>query len=221
MRIDQVQAHTPFTLTDSWAYDLPLQECLARQLDQSEIGRQNWPAVKESLARFSKKSASEARRFSELCERPGSHPRLVQFDEWGRRVDRVETSEGWRSLLDWQVRNRIIGEAYPMQYQRDLQETHSRSLGGRTGLGETARLFSFARTFIFSPDSQVSLCPTSMTDACARVLELYGTHTQKDRYLPRLLSARPEHAWYSGQWMTELRGESTSFTPDDLLLDIL
>jgi alkylation response protein AidB-like acyl-CoA dehydrogenase len=208
MRIDEVQAHTPFEITDYWGSDPAFQQALARQFGQSSDGQRLWPELSKRLADFSRNVQHEVRPIAELCSRPNTAPRLIQFDEWGRRVDRVETGEGWRGLLEWQSRVGIVGESYNVQGQEGVLENGDISAGGRKRLGDLARLYNFARIFIFSPDCHVALCPTSMTDGAVRVLELYGTDAQKKLYMPKLLTRNFDDAWLAGQWMTEVAGGS-------------
>ncbi|PWN36238.1 uncharacterized protein FA14DRAFT_155643 [Meira miltonrushii] len=208
MRVDEVQPHTPFVVKDYWSSDAPFRFALARQFSQSKQGKEYWPELSKRLEEFSLKVEREARPLAKLCDRPNQEPRLVQFNEWGQRIDSVETSEGWRGLLQWQMANGIVSESYPAQGQEDSVNNHNISAGGRDRLGEIARMYNFARTLIFTPDSQVAVCPTSMTDGAARVLELYGTSSQKQKYLPKLFGRTPDKFWLSGQWMTEVAGGS-------------
>jgi Adaptive response protein AidB N-terminal domain len=38
------------------------------------------------------------RELAAIAERPETEPTLVQYDQWGKRVDKMHTSEGWRAL---------------------------------------------------------------------------------------------------------------------------
>jgi hypothetical protein len=38
------------------------------------------------------------RELARNAERPEMEPTLVQYDQWGRRIDQLLTSEGWRGL---------------------------------------------------------------------------------------------------------------------------
>ncbi|PCH40066.1 hypothetical protein WOLCODRAFT_88441 [Wolfiporia cocos MD-104 SS10] len=115
---------------------------------------------------------------------------LVQYDQWGRRVDDLQTSEGWRGLKALFQQEGIIG----IFYERTFKE-HSRAYG-------------FAKILLANGDSQVIDCPLSMTDGCARVIELLGTPKAKEDILPRLISRDPLIAFTAGQWMTERPGGS-------------
>ena len=51
-------------------------------------------------------------------------PKLVQYDQWGRRIDELHTSEGWRELKRIVQREGLPG----IFYERKFQE-HSRTYG--------------------------------------------------------------------------------------------
>lgn len=51
-------------------------------------------------------------------------PHLVQYDQWGRRVDELHTSEGWRDLKAVGQKEGLPGIFYERKYQE-----HSRSYG--------------------------------------------------------------------------------------------
>ncbi|TRM64050.1 acyl-CoA dehydrogenase/oxidase C-terminal [Schizophyllum amplum] len=61
---------------------------------------------------------------------------------------------------------------------------------------------------IFYERKHGSLLPISMTDGCARVIELAGSPAMKRDVFPRLVSRDPEQAFTAGQWMTERPGGS-------------
>lgn len=65
---------------------------------------------------------------------------------------------------------------------------------------------SRAQLFLWTPDCGNVGCPLSMTDGCARVLELLGTDDMKRDVLSRLVTSDPDTAWTAGQWMTERPG---------------
>ncbi|RDB17827.1 Acyl-CoA dehydrogenase family member 11 [Hypsizygus marmoreus] len=117
-------------------------------------------------------------------------PSLIQYDQWGRRVDELETSEGWRDLKAVSQKEGLPGIFYERKYQE-----HSRTYG-------------FAKMMLMVGDSHEVFCPLSMTDGTARVIELIGNKEMKEKILPRLISRDPSFAFTSGQWMTERPGGS-------------
>ncbi|KAJ3853375.1 acyl-CoA dehydrogenase/oxidase [Lentinula lateritia] len=119
-----------------------------------------------------------------------SPPKLVQYDNWGRRVDELHTSEGWRSLKATAQREGVPGIFYERKYR------------------EHSRTFGFAKALMMVGDSHEVFCPLSMTDGAARVIELMGTEGMKREILPKLISREPSSAFVAGQWMTERPGGS-------------
>ncbi|KAL1743169.1 hypothetical protein HDZ31DRAFT_83606 [Schizophyllum fasciatum] len=117
-------------------------------------------------------------------------PTLVQYDQWGRRVDRLQTSEGWRKLKAISQRQGLPAIFYERKH------------------GEYSRIDGFARVLMMAGDMHTIFCPISMTDGCARVIELVGTPAMKKDIFPRLISRDPEQAFTAGQWMTERPGGS-------------
>ncbi|EJT97266.1 acyl-CoA dehydrogenase/oxidase C-terminal [Dacryopinax primogenitus] len=143
--------------------------------------------VEADLRRFAKRIHDGVGR---LAEGPHNEPRLVQYDHYGRRVDRLETSEGWRKLKDIAAEEGIVGIAFERQ------------------TGEYARVHQFAKIYLWVGDSRVVGCPMSMTDGAARVIEKYGTPLMKSSILPLLTTRDTTHAWTAGQFMTEKPGGS-------------
>ncbi|GAV99913.1 acyl- dehydrogenase [Lentinula edodes] len=126
-----------------------------------------------------------------------SPPKLVQYDNWGRRVDELHTSEGWRSLKAIAQREGVPGIFYERKYR------------------EHSRTFGFAKALMMVGDSHEVFCPLSMTDGAARVIELMGTEGMKREILPKLISREPSSAFVAGQWMTE---EGPTATDGDIAL---
>jgi putative acyl-CoA dehydrogenase len=117
-------------------------------------------------------------------------PRLVHYDAWGRRIDRVDMAPAWRALHAVAAEEGIVATAY------------------ERSAGRWSRVHQFARLYLFHPSSALYTCPLAMTDGAARVLELHGPAELQREVLPRLISRDPAYAWTSGQWMTERTGGS-------------
>lgn len=71
----------------------------------------------------------------ELASR-ASPPTLVQYNQWGERVDDLRTSEGWRGLKELAQREGIPGIFYERKH------------------GEYSRLHGFAKGLLLVADSQ-------------------------------------------------------------------
>jgi acyl-CoA dehydrogenase len=122
-------------------------------------------------------------------------PTLRQFDPWGGRVDRVETSAGWQTLRSAAAAHAVVA----LPYQPDARAT----------FGSTARVVHHALLHLFGPESAVFSCPVAMSDGAAALLSRDDVDPAvRDAWLPRLLSTDPDRAITSGQWMTESQGGS-------------
>ncbi|THG94106.1 hypothetical protein EW026_g7297 [Hermanssonia centrifuga] len=119
-----------------------------------------------------------------------TNPKFVQYNHWGRRIDSLETSEGWRFMRDTAIKEGYINIPYARKY------------------GEYSRIYGFLKNMIMTGDFHVIMCPLGMTDGTARVIELVGSEAVKRTILPRLISRDPSIAYTSGQWMTERPGGS-------------
>jgi alkylation response protein AidB-like acyl-CoA dehydrogenase len=117
-------------------------------------------------------------------------PRVVHYDAWGRRIDRIVMAPAWRSLHAVAAEEGIVATAYERRE------------------GAWSRVHQFARLYLFHPSSALYTCPLAMSDGAARVLELHGPAPLVKDVLPRLVSRDPARMWTSGQWMTERTGGS-------------
>jgi alkylation response protein AidB-like acyl-CoA dehydrogenase len=122
-------------------------------------------------------------------------PRLVRYDPWGTRVDRVETAAGWRTHRAAAARHALVGLPYLP--------------GARAQWGAGARVVQHALLHLYVPESATYSCPVAMSDGAAALL----CHPEVDpplraAWLPRLVSTDPADVVTSGQWMTETTGGS-------------
>lgn len=164
---------------DRWQIDATLRDTLARILPP-DVYAEAEPGFAALGAR--------APELSALAERAEANPpRLTTYDGWGARVDRIDVDPAWTRLVEIGQEAGVVAVPYEDRF------------------GAHARVVQFGLLDLFNAISATADCPLSMTDAAARVLitedpDLAATH------VPRL-TAR-EHAWTSGQWMTETAGGS-------------
>ncbi|HMI54672.1 MAG TPA: acyl-CoA dehydrogenase family protein [Gemmatimonadaceae bacterium] len=143
--------------------------------------------IEPDLRRLGDRVATDILALGEAAEM--SPPRHVPYDAWGRRVDRIETSDAWRMLDQISAAEGIVATGY--------ERAH----------GAHSRIDQFARLYLFAPSSGLYSCPLAMTDGAARFLEVHGDDTTKP-VLAHLTSRDPNEFWTSGQWMTERTGGS-------------
>ncbi len=119
-----------------------------------------------------------------------NEPTLMQWDAWGSRIDRIETTPLWHEAERLAVRLGLTA----IPYERKE--------------GPWSRTRQFALVYLFHPVTDVYSCPLAMTDGAARAL-LDAHHVQLiDHAVPHLTSRDPREFWTSGQWMTESTGGS-------------
>ena len=142
-----------------------------------------------ALHALGRRAAGDLLALADAAER--EPPRHVPFDPWGRRVDRIETSDAWRAL------------------DRAAAEHGLVAMGYERAWGPWSRVVQMAALALFHPSSAVYSCPLAMTDGAARCLELHaGDDPALRDALAHLTTRDPAAFWTSGQWMTERTGGS-------------
>ena len=85
-------------------------------------------------------------------------PVLEQFDGYGRRIDKIHISEGWKFL-----KKQIVSEKL-------VQIPYKNSVEGDQDFHPNARLHQIAKLYLFAPSSGLTSCPLAMTDGAAFTL---------------------------------------------------
>ncbi|KAI1793402.1 acyl-CoA dehydrogenase/oxidase [Ganoderma leucocontextum] len=181
MRVEEGFQPVPFVEGNPYTTDPALPSLLRRILPPDVF-----QDADREMKRFGGEVLTTLREASKLC----TPPQLVQYDNWGRRVDELRTSEGWRRLKDIYHREGLVAIPYERKYQ------------------EYSRPYGFTKVFLAAADSDVTDCPMSMSDGVARVIELIGSEALKRDIFLRLISRDPSQAYTAGQWMTERPGGS-------------
>lgn len=172
------------SLKNTWQSDLQLQKIISHFFSESrDYG------VFDHLQALGELASGQMLAWAEDAEK--NPPQHVPFDPWGKRVDELRTSSGWKSLEALAASQGIVATGYD-----------------RGAYAERARVYQMALLYLYSPSSAIYSCPLAMTDGAARAIELYGTEDLKKRVLPHLLSRDPQNFWTAGQWMTERTGGS-------------
>jgi acyl-CoA dehydrogenase len=119
-----------------------------------------------------------------------NEPRLMQWDAWGNRIDRITPTPLWQEAERLAVEHGLVADAYEQAF------------------GMHSRVVQFAKVYLFAASTDVYSCPLAMTDGAARALLDSGNEQLVARAVPHLTSRDPARFWTSGQWMTEATGGS-------------
>jgi alkylation response protein AidB-like acyl-CoA dehydrogenase len=173
----------PPRLDHLYRSDSPLRALLRQALPAEVLG-----ACEPELDRLGELGAGPLYRM-QLDDRL-TEPRLVQWDAWGNRVDRITSTPLWQQAERLAAEHGLVAEAYEQAF------------------GVHSRLVQFAKIYLFAASTDVYSCPLAMTDGAARALLDSGNEQLAARAVPHLTSRDPARFWTSGQWMTEATGGS-------------
>lgn len=134
--------------------------------------------------------AHAAEAWTAARSRGAEKPALTQWDAWGERIDRIETTPVWQRGAEMATRFGLVAAGHDAAH------------------GEYARCDQFARVYLHHVASEFHTCPLAMSDGAATALKASGNRELIGRALPRLLAREASQLWLSGQWMTELAGGS-------------
>lgn len=175
---------TPPRLPDGWSGDTTLRETLRWHVGD-EVLALSEPRLKE-MGRIA--TDPQVLALGTRAER--EEPELVHYDTWGGRIDEIRVSDAWYELGRLGIEAGVTCLPY-----EDGQ------------FGEHGRTIASALLILWGPSSALYSCPVAMTDAAARTLLQYGDESDRP-VVERLTSSDFDHAWSSGQWMTETAGGS-------------
>jgi alkylation response protein AidB-like acyl-CoA dehydrogenase len=134
--------------------------------------------------------AHAAAAWIEARARAASEPSLQQWDAWGTRIDRIETTPVWQRGAAMTTRYGFVAAGHDSAH------------------GAWSRVDQFVRVYLYHVASEFYTCPLAMSDGAATALKASPAHALAARVLPHLLARDPAQLWLSGQWMTETAGGS-------------
>ena len=146
---------------------------------KDNISSENFDHIATDLNRFGERVISDILEVAEQAEM--ETPRI--------KNDELILSPAWRKLHDISAEEGLI------------------SIGYQEKFGKDARIYQFAKKYLFNSSSAYFSCPLAMTDGALKLLKEYDPHTFNAE-ISHLLSNAPEEFWTSGQWMTEKNGGS-------------
>ncbi|MFL5478992.1 MAG: acyl-CoA dehydrogenase, partial [Gemmatimonadaceae bacterium] len=114
-------------------------DALLRSYLRWRLPSQMLSEVEPDLRRLGERVVTDILSLAEAAE--ASPPGHVPYDAWGRRVDRIETSDAWRELDRISAMEGIVAIAYERKH------------------GARSRIDQFARLYLFAPSSALYSCP--------------------------------------------------------------
>ena len=174
---------SPPALGNQYEDDRMLRSFLAR-VCPPEVLREIEPSLTE-MGRLAGGELYELQLADRLNE-----PRLVQWDAWGNRIDKVEVTPLWQVAERIAAEHGVVATAYERKH------------------GSLSRVHQCALAYLFTPSTDIYSCPLAMTDGAARTLLASKNEALIQRAVPHLITRDPAEFWTAGQWMTELTGGS-------------
>ncbi|KAF2093781.1 acyl-CoA dehydrogenase/oxidase C-terminal [Rhizodiscina lignyota] len=216
----------PSSSTDGFIQAIPklenqfLEDAALRRVFELLIPSQAQAALTTSLTTFGSTVLNPS--IFRLIENAEKHePYIRTFDSFGRRIDELVTSEGWRGLQEIGIREGIMATGYERLGQSGAVVAPDPASAGESDL-QCARVYQFIKYLLWTGSCANVTCPSAMQDGAARLL---FTHLNRDAQsghkllsnterlvlstaFRHLTSRDPAICWTSGQWMTERSGGS-------------
>src|SRR5688500_1146407 len=126
----------PPTLGNQYDADAELRSLLSRILPAEVLA-----AVEPELREMGRLSSE---LYPQQLEDLPNLPRLVQWDAWGNRVDRIEPTAVWRAAERLAAEHGVVATAY--------ERAH----------GAFSRIHQLALAYLFTPSTDIYSCPLAM-----------------------------------------------------------
>eukprot|EP01132_Coremiostelium_polycephalum_P009128 gene9128-11184_t len=170
-------------LGNQYLEDTFLLESLKRVLPNDVL-----KSIEPDLIRFGDRVVTDILQHGRNSE--NNPPKLVQYDAWGKRIDKIVVDESWNILKNISAEEGLVGIGYERKQK------------------EYSRIYQYIKLYLFSCSSAVFDCPLSMTDGGARLIERFGDKEMMSGPYQHFITRDPKNFWTSGQWMTEKTGGS-------------
>jgi acyl-CoA dehydrogenase len=169
-----------------WGSSAALRAIVVSRLQTGDL---EWASLR--LERMGRYAGKEVRDLAAIADRES--PRLVQWDERGDRIDRIDYHPSYRRMEEIAYGSGMVG----LKYDRGT---------GRSQ--RTLQLTCFSMGYLFAMAEMGLYCPVCMTDGVARSLTRYGTGERAERAIAHLTSTNRSTVWTGGMFLTERCGGS-------------
>ena len=117
-------------LGNQYRGDSLLRQALSRLLPPSVLAE-----VEPDLVRMGERAVTDLPLLAADAQR--NAPRLVSFDPWGRRIDRIEVAEGWKRLEAAAAEEGLVATGFERRH------------------GPASRVVQFAKLYLYTPSSAI------------------------------------------------------------------
>lgn len=145
---------------------------------------------------LSKLGADAGSKLDQLSRTADKHtPELISYNSKGERIDEIEFNNAYLQMEQ-------------MGYGKYSLVAMSHKEGVLGWPKEFPYVLKYAFWYLFAQSEFGLLCPMSMTDSAARILEKFASPSMQEKYLPLLTSTDMDEFWTAAQFMTEKQGGS-------------
>lgn len=193
---EQVESYQePPRLGNQFLEDYALRNYIQLYLTQFKLDD---PTIQDILMTLSTLGSNVIQYQNLALEAEQNPPRLQVFDAFGKRINKVKTSQAWKDLRIAAIKEKMVSDLYTGRF------------------GPASRFVQVVKLYLFHSSSAMWGGPLGVTDGAAYLLKgLLGTqHPYKkeiENSFRMLTSDNPANAWTCGQWTTEKEGHIDPF----------
>jgi len=190
LQLQLIHSQEPPRLGNQFLEDSALRDYIGLYFAKMKLSTEAISEIITTLSRLGAK-ADEYNKYALDAER--NIPQLQLFDAYGKKVNVIHTSEGWKKLREISIQERMISDNYEKKF------------------GVASRFVQVLKMYLFHASSGMWSGPMATTDGAAALLKsLIGSkhpyEPEIKKYFERLVSTDPSQAWSSGQWTIEKEG---------------
>ena len=157
------------------------------------FSKEDFSRAKSLLAELGEIAGNKLDQLSRTADK--NSPKLHSYDAKGSRIDKIDFHPAYHEM-------EYLG------YSKFGMVAMSHKSGVLGWPAEFPYVLKYASWYLFAQAEFGLLCPMSMTDSAARVLEKFASNEMKEKYLPHLTSTNMDELWTGAQFMTEKQGGS-------------
>ncbi|GGA19802.1 acyl-CoA dehydrogenase family protein [Psychrobacillus lasiicapitis] len=157
------------------------------------LSNEDFNRAKPLLAELGELAGNQLDQLSRTADK--NSPKLHSYDAKGNRIDKIEFHPSYHEMEH-------------LGYSKFSMVAMSHKSGVLGWPEEFPYVLKYAFWYLFAQAEFGLLCPMSMTDSAARVLEKFASEEMKQKYLPHLTSTDMDELWTGAQFMTEKQGGS-------------